>query len=148
MKQLDTNMTFHPANDPDDSAATYSAPHRDRASTPMAVGRSFCVQHLSGAIDMQTTADFAVALDRVLAKQPEGVVLDLTDVRFLSASGLGVLVGFHDEAAHQGIPVAVVGGTPIARPIRACAGETGIDVYDSVEAAGWAVITAAASYRS
>ncbi|OZC32629.1 STAS domain-containing protein [Gordonia polyisoprenivorans] len=139
MKQLDTNLTFHPV-----SKSKSSAPHRDSPASPMLSGRSFCVQQFTGTIDLHTVADFVAALDRILGQRPEGVVVDLGRVTFLSASGLGVLVRFGEEAARLGLPVAVVGGISVTRPLRACAPTPTLDIHDSLESAGWAVVTSAA----
>ncbi|MGC4935155.1 STAS domain-containing protein [Gordonia sp. DT30] len=141
MNQLDTQISYHPLPEARNPLA-----QRYSTESSMGVGRSFCVQQLSGAIDMQTTADFAAALDRVLGRAPEAVVLDMSQVEFVSASGLGILVNFCDEAARLSVPVAVVCSRAIDRPVRACPVDIPIDIHGSVESAGWAVITSAVSH--
>ncbi|MYR08197.1 STAS domain-containing protein [Gordonia sp. SID5947] len=94
------------------------------------------MQRFSGDIDMQTIADLAAALDRVLGRKPDCVVLDLSRVHFLSASGLAILSQFGSDAADQAIPVAVVAKREVARPIEACGLVGVLPIYASVEEAG------------
>ncbi len=53
-----------------------------------------------------------------LAKSPEGLVVDLTDVEFLASAGMGVLVAAHD-AAPEGIGIHIVAeGPATSRPLK------------------------------
>ncbi|MDL9946530.1 STAS domain-containing protein [Gordonia sp. ABSL11-1] len=110
-----------------------------QAGRNLVAGRMYCVQRFTGDIDMQSAADFTAALDRVLAGRPEGVVLDLSGVDFLSASGLAILSRFCTDAESHGIPVAVVGGRTVTRPIEACGLAGTCHVFDTVGEAGAAM---------
>jgi anti-anti-sigma factor len=137
---LNTHISFRSSPESSDAPGTYG-----NQSTPRHVERSltaskpFSVQRFSGDVDMQSTADFAAALDRVLWRKPECVVLDLTRVDFLSASGLAILAQFCADADEHDIPVAVVGGRQVARPIEACHLDTTFGVYETVDEAGTAL---------
>ncbi|MGC4961274.1 STAS domain-containing protein [Gordonia sp. DT101] len=102
----------------------------------LTAARTICVQQFSGEIDLQSVADFAVALDRLTGRRPECVLLDLLQVRFLSTSGLAVLGKFCDDAARLHIPVAVACGRAVARPVEACRLDDAIDLHDSLAEAG------------
>ncbi|MFW0786453.1 STAS domain-containing protein [Gordonia sp. CPCC 206044] len=105
----------------------------------MTASKSLCLQRFSGDIDVQSAADFAAALDRVAGQRPEGVVLDLSRVEFLNASGLAILARFCVDAERSRMPVAVVGGRVVARPIEACELDTTIELFESVDEAGSAL---------
>ncbi|ROZ89152.1 STAS domain-containing protein [Gordonia sp. OPL2] len=110
-----------------------------QAGRNLSAGRMYCVQRFSGDIDMLSAADFTAALDRVLSGRPEGVVLDLSAVDFLSASGLAILSRFCDDAKSHDIPVAVVGGRMVTRPIEVCGLTASCHVFDTVGEAGAAM---------
>ncbi|GAC69961.1 STAS domain-containing protein [Gordonia soli] len=110
-----------------------------RPTEPRPFTTSFCVQRFSGDIDMQTAADFALALDRVLGTSPEGVVLDLSQVGFFGSSGLSLLATFAADAGRHGIPVGVVGPRTVTRPIEACHLHTDLDIFETVDQAGSAL---------
>ncbi|GAA3721409.1 STAS domain-containing protein [Gordonia hankookensis] len=125
---LDSHITFR---DSPVSAATERP-----AAGNLTAARTICVQQFSGEIDLQSVADFAVALDRLTDRRPECVLLDLLQVRFLSTSGLAVLGKFCDDAARRRIPVAVACGRVVARPVEACRLDDAIDLHHSLEEAG------------
>lgn len=126
---LDTQTTFQPSHT--------AAEARHRTSTAgLRADNSFCVQRFSGEIDMDSAADFAAALDRVISRDPECVVLDMTGIGFFGASGLPVLARFASDAADLHIPVAMVCPRVVARPLEACGLTDFIAVYETMEDAG------------
>ncbi|MCW6007865.1 STAS domain-containing protein [Micromonospora sp. CPCC 205371] len=60
------------------------------------------VVRLDGELDMATAPQVSVALDRALATPDgAGVILDLTNLRFLDASGITVFVNAYRLATRQ-----------------------------------------------
>jgi anti-sigma B factor antagonist len=72
---------------------------------------------VSGCVDMRTAADLTAAIDRARAKAPSGgVIVDLTDVKFLGAAGINSLLAGHLSRAAYGFGV-VADGPVTSRPI-------------------------------
>lgn len=105
-------------------------PEADSGANP------FSVQRFSGSVDIQTAADFASTLDRVVAEPHEdGVLLDLTRLHFFGTAGLSLLAEFARGAHQRGLPFAVVAGRVAARPIEACGLTPLVPLYDSLDEA-------------
>ncbi|MCW2512172.1 MAG: anti-sigma-factor antagonist [Mycobacterium sp.] len=72
----------------------------------------------SGVVDMITAPQLEDAIKAALAKSPEGIVVDLTDVEFLASAGMGVIVAAHDAAPEEiGIHI-VAEGPATSRPLK------------------------------
>lgn len=72
----------------------------------------------SGVVDMITAPQVEDAIKTALAKTPEGIVVDLTEVEFLASAGMGILVAAHDEAP-EGVGIRIVAeGPATSRPLR------------------------------
>jgi anti-anti-sigma factor len=100
---------------------------------------SYCVQGFSGSVDRDSAADFVAALDRVLRGPVDGIVLDFSGLNFFGTVGLVLLRSFVDDAGKQGIPVALVGGRSVTRPLEICGMAPYVPVFDTVEDAGRAL---------
>ncbi|MEV4094193.1 STAS domain-containing protein [Streptosporangium saharense] len=82
--------------------------------------------HLSGDIDILTTTRLRRRLLGILDHSTSLFVLDMSEVTFFGAGGLGVLVGVQGRAQAQGITLALTGLTPpVARLLRI----TGLDCH-------------------
>jgi anti-anti-sigma factor len=83
------------------------------------------VLRVAGELDLLTVPDLQARLTEVVAATTGAVVADLTAVRFLSSSGLRLLLGLRAELAARGRPLRlVVGGSrAVTRPLRI----TGLD---------------------
>ncbi|MER6004016.1 STAS domain-containing protein [Nonomuraea angiospora] len=80
--------------------------------------------HLSGDIDIFTTARLRQRLLNTLDYSTDLLVLDLSQVTFCDAGGLGVLIGVQGRARARGITLALTGVPPrVARLLRI----TGLD---------------------
>ncbi|MFG6201837.1 STAS domain-containing protein [Nonomuraea sp. JJY05] len=80
--------------------------------------------HLSGDIDIFTTARLRQRLISTLDHSTDLLVLDLSRVTFCGAGGLGVLVDVQGRARTRGITLALTGAPPrVARLLRI----TGLD---------------------
>ena len=67
---------------------------------------------------MITAPQLEDAIKAALAKTPEGIVVDLTEVEFLASAGMGVLVAAHDEAP-EGVAIRIVAeGPATSRPLK------------------------------
>ncbi len=65
---------------------------------------------LSGELDITTASAMRDALADAARRAVTGVIVDLAEVTFLNAAGLGVLVGAHSRARHlpDGLRLAAV----------------------------------------
>ncbi|MFI6604747.1 STAS domain-containing protein [Nonomuraea sp. NPDC050536] len=70
------------------------------------------IVRLSGEIDIFTTAALRQRLLNTLDHSTGLLVLDLSQVTFCDAGGLGVLVGAQSRARARGITLALTGLTP------------------------------------
>ncbi|RVX40549.1 anti-sigma-factor antagonist [Nonomuraea polychroma] len=68
--------------------------------------------HLSGEIDLFTTAALRRQLLNVLRHSSNLLILDLSQVSFCDAGGLAVLVGIQRRARAQGIALALTAPRP------------------------------------
>ncbi|MCA2224980.1 STAS domain-containing protein [Nonomuraea aurantiaca] len=94
--------------------ATATAP---TASAPTLV-------HLSGDIDIFSTAQLRQRLLKTLNYSTDPLVLDLSRVTFCGVGGLGVLIGVQGRARARGITLALTGVPPrVARLLHI----TGLD---------------------
>ncbi|MEO3812265.1 STAS domain-containing protein [Sphaerisporangium sp. B11E5] len=71
--------------------------------------------HLSGEIDIFTSAAFRRQLMTTLHCGTSLLVIDLSEVSFCDASGLAVLVGIQHRARAMGISVALTAPRPFMR---------------------------------
>jgi anti-sigma B factor antagonist len=82
-----------------------TAPLGASASAPTLV-------HLSGDIDIFTTARLRRRLLNTLDHSTDLLILDLSQVTFCGAGGLGVLIGVQGRARALGITLALTGLPP------------------------------------
>jgi anti-sigma B factor antagonist len=75
------------------------------------------VVSVSGSVDMLTAPGLAEAIDSALAKQPKGLIVDLTKVEFLGSAGISVLMKTRD-ALDEAVSFCVVADGPAThRPL-------------------------------
>ncbi|WP_214318159.1 STAS domain-containing protein [Nonomuraea sediminis] len=70
------------------------------------------VVRLSGQIDIFTTRALRQRLLNTLSYSTSLLVLDMSQVTFFDAGGLGILVGLQNRAKARGISLALTGLTP------------------------------------
>lgn len=103
-------------------------------------GGEVVLARITGELDLLSTPVLRRWIIRHTSRsRPRGLVLDMRDVVFLSASGLGVLSELDGCAAHQNFPWALVAATRVVlRPLQITGLETRIPLYrstaDAVEA--------------
>jgi anti-anti-sigma factor len=94
------------------------------------------VVQLRGELDVATEAQLASELDRVIARNPDVVVVDLRDLTFMDCRGMRSLVMARRRCEREGRKLLLVRGTPIVhRVLSLCGVET---QFDTVEDA-WSV---------
>ncbi len=94
------------------------------------------VLHVKGDLDVLTAPTLGTHLDVALADCPSVLIVDITDVEFLSSAGISVLVETHrlTERAHMSLRV-VADGPATSRPIRMMRIDEVIDLYPTLTAA-------------
>ncbi len=83
----------------------------------------------TGELDMLTAPRLDEAADQALDNAPQTLVLDLTNVTFLSSAGLSVLVGTHKHAGDGTDVVIVATGTATQRPLQLMGLDHDLPVY-------------------
>jgi anti-anti-sigma factor len=130
---LTSSTTFRSAFDPAIDTAPKTHPHQ------FVSPKSYCVQGFSGSVDRDSAADFAAALDRVISGPVDGIVLDFSGLNFFGTVGLVLLRSFIDDAGRRFIPVVVVGGRSVTRPLELCGMAPYVKTFDTLDEAGRAL---------
>jgi anti-sigma B factor antagonist len=82
--------------------------------------QAIVVAHLVGELDILTGPRLQRHLDKALATQPERLIVDLSEVSFLGATGLAVLINAQHAATQQGTRFQLRGvSRAVARPLQA-----------------------------
>ncbi len=94
------------------------------------------ILEVSGAVDIITAPSLATQIDIALSGTPAVLVIDLTDVDFLSSAGITVLVEVHrlTEGSPTSLRVAA-DGSATSRPLRIVGLDEFIDLYPTVDEA-------------
>lgn len=91
---------------------------------------------IRGDAGMAFVGQLQQELSRVLEGKPELVVLDLTDLTFISSMGMGTLVNFRNGVAKGGGTVKLAALKPLlAEAFRRARLTEMFEIYESVEAA-------------
>jgi anti-sigma B factor antagonist len=89
-------------------------------ATSESVGETVVV-HVAGALDQVTAEELSHCLSGALhlVKPPEPLIVDLTEVDFLGACGIGVLLEHQDLCLSRGSALEVVACRPaVLRPLQ------------------------------
>ncbi|MPY80692.1 MAG: anti-sigma factor antagonist [Actinophytocola sp.] len=76
------------------------------------------IVEVAGEVDMLTAPRFERELERAIARSPQRLVVDLTDVTFLSSAGLALLVRARKDCADTIDMRIVAAGSATLRPIE------------------------------
>lgn len=68
----------------------------------------YSIVAVSGDVDISTSPDLRAALAAVLAAGARAIVVDMSRVRFIDSTGLGVLVGTYTAVRNAGGRLALV----------------------------------------
>lgn len=84
---------------------------------------------VAGQIDLLTVHTVRRHVDGALSRSPAALVIDFTDVDFLSSAGLGMLVAVR-ATTPEAIPIAVVADGPAtSRPIKLIGVDAMVPLY-------------------
>lgn len=99
-------------------------------------GRGCLVVQVGGILDLATTPDVRSSLHQALDDGAGAVVLDLTRVRFIDSTAVGMIVWLHKQLQERGGRVCVVATEPIVlKVLELTSMDRLVRIYDSVEAA-------------
>ena len=119
--------------DPADAAAGATPDHPILQVRHRDLGDGLCVVVLDGEIDLATAPDLKSALTGLVSQGLGRFVLDLSGVRHMDSTGLGVVVGFRRRLADNSLIVIAAATSNV----RAIIELTGLDfeMFDTVEEA-------------
>lgn len=72
----------------------------------------------SGVIDMLTSPQLEASIATSVKKNPNAIIVDLTDVDFLASAGMGVLVAARDQTSPDIGFGVVASGPATSRPLK------------------------------
>ena len=94
------------------------------------------VLHVTGDLDVLTAPTLGTRLDVALAGAPSVLIVDLSEVEFLSSAGISMLVETHRLTERAGMSLRVVAeGPATSRPLRMMSLDDLIDIYPTVDEA-------------
>ena len=95
------------------------------------------VLRIGGELDLLTVPDLRSRLDEATATTGGPVVIDLSDVQFLSSTGLHLLISLHADLAAVGKPLRLVTGEirAVVRPLRITGLDRLLDLYPDLSSA-------------
>lgn len=92
------------------------------------------VLSVNGEVDMLTAPLLSGAIFTALGKSPAGLIVDLTEVTFLSSVGMAVLLAAHEAATASLVRFGVVADGPTtSRPIRLLGIDAILSLYPSLD---------------
>jgi stage II sporulation protein AA (anti-sigma F factor antagonist) len=98
------------------------------------IKEKFSLIHVSGDLSEDDLAALGQAIDTLMIKGYRHLVLNLKDVGFMNARGLGVLVNHWGQVRFKRGDLKIVGlNSRLAHLFRAMGVETVFDVYPTVE---------------
>ncbi|WP_229746281.1 STAS domain-containing protein [Rhodococcoides trifolii] len=89
---------------------------------------------VSGELDMVTAPQLTESVDAVMSGDPQRVVIDLSDVRFLASSGMSVLLDVNDRLSDAHFAV-IADGPNTARPLELVGLNGTFTIYTTLDAA-------------
>ncbi len=75
-------------------------------------GRESLILHLSGAIDAATTEDLELHLKDCLLENPRYLIIDMTDIIYMSSSGWGIIIKYIQQLQSWSGRMALTGMSP------------------------------------
>lgn len=91
---------------------------------------------LAGQADVSAMPDLEQALTRLIATRPKAVVVDLTQMSFISSLGIGTLLNLHKAITRHGGRIRCVAPQPmVAEAFRRVRLYDVLDIRDSLDSA-------------
>jgi anti-anti-sigma factor len=99
-------------------------------------GRGCLVVQVGGVLDLATTPDVRSSVQQAVNDGARTVVLDLTGVRLIDSTAVGMIVGLHKQLQQRGGRVCVAAAQPaVLRVLQLTSVDRLVGIYDSVAAA-------------
>ncbi len=94
------------------------------------------VLKLKGMLDVHTVPAFESALTEVISDKKYNIIIDLSNLDYISSAGLGVFMGYIEEIRDHGGDIKIAAAQPKVYKIFDLLGFPNLfEFYDSVEAA-------------
>lgn len=107
---------------------------QDNAHVEQWHGRIVVVR-ATGAVDMLTAPPLLTAIRAAHAQQPTSVIVDLSEVEFLSSAGMQTLVIAHQEVGANARFAVVADGPGTSRPLKIMGLTDYIELFATLDAA-------------
>ena len=94
------------------------------------------VLHVAGDVDFLVSDQFSTAIDAALAAASSSLVIDMSSVRFIDSSAIGILIRAHKSMAGRPGSFALVAASPmILRVISIVRLDTVFSIYPDIASA-------------
>jgi anti-sigma B factor antagonist len=94
------------------------------------------VVHVAGDVDFAVSDQFAAAVEAALAAATYSLVIDMSSVRFIDSSAIGILIRAHKAMAARGGAFGLVAASPmILRVISIVRLDTVFSIYPDIASA-------------
>jgi anti-sigma B factor antagonist len=90
------------------------------------------VVSVGGSVDMLSAPWFSEAIEGALAKDPAGLIIDLSKVDFLASAGMSVLMASNGSADHSRSFAVVANGPATYRPLTLMGLDEVLPLYRSL----------------
>ena len=119
------------------SATTPERGRRDGATLTVEEVAGAAVLHVGGELDLLTVPDLQARVYEAIGATSGAVVADLTEVQFLSSTGLNLLLGLQSDLAAAARPLRlVVGGSKaVSRPLLITGLDRLLELHADLDAA-------------
>jgi anti-sigma B factor antagonist len=93
------------------------------------------VAHLSGEVDMSNAEGIGSAVLEATGNETLGVVLDLTEVRYLDSAGIYVVFGMRSRLRARGqvLRLVIPAASPVDDALRLAGVQRHVDVVETVD---------------
>ncbi|PXW30572.1 UNVERIFIED_CONTAM: anti-sigma-factor antagonist [Williamsia faeni] len=126
--------------DPIDGQANHA---REDTDLPAATGLTIATDRtgelavltVRGSIDVLTAPQLSDAVQEAIIRTPVSLIIDISEVDFLSSAGMMALVTAHENIAPHGRLAVVAEGPATARPMHLVGLDKTITVYSTVDEA-------------
>jgi anti-sigma B factor antagonist len=119
------------------SATTPERGRRGGATLTVEEMAGAAVLRVGGELDLLTVPDLQARVYEAIAATGGAVVADLTEVQFLSSSGLTLLLGLQSDLAARGRPLRLVVGASkaVSRPLLITGLDRLLELHPDLDAA-------------
>jgi anti-sigma B factor antagonist len=114
-------------------------PEGEQLSVAVELLRGVPVVRVAGELDVYTSPRLRATLEERVGDGPDGVVVDLTGLRFMDSSGLGVLIGAKKRVREPARFAVVANEGPVMRLLSITGLIEVLSVFDSLDTALQAV---------